>query len=61
MGSCTQEECYDGDILLCQLKGQSEFVKEDSVTSVLKEDECLLMQSNEKGDILSLFHHILCT
>ena len=48
-GNGTQEEeCYDGEVFLWQLEGQSELVREDGTTSVLKEDECLLMQPNEK-------------
>ena len=60
-GNGTQEEeCYDGEVFLWQLEGQSELVREDDTTSVLKEDECLLMQPNEKCVKLSLIHHILC-
>lgn len=47
-GARHQEECYEGEVFLWQLEGESEVTRGDSSTTVLQEDSCIIIPAMEK-------------
>ena len=47
-GAREQKECYDGEVFLWQLEGESKLTRGNGSVTVLKEDHCLIIPPGER-------------
>lgn len=51
-GDADQKDCYEGDVFLWQLEGESELTRGDGTVTLLNEDSCIVISPEENFSVV---------